>query len=179
MIHNTRHHIADNMILSNSGPGSESYKKIDHVAIAVLDLEKAIQFYTGIFSFEVVERRTTKGKKSGMISAVLAGNDYTLVLVQGDSPASQVSRYIEKYGPGVQHMAFEVEDIESIAKKLKEKGFEFITDVITAPGLKQIFSCRDANSGMMIELIERNQNYGFDDSNVNQLFEALENSDYY
>lgn len=167
------------MLNLNSGLHPEVYKRIDHVAIAVLDLESAIALYQGVFGFKLTERRKTEGQKTGMSSAVLEGKDYTIVLVKGDNPESQVARYIENYGAGVQHVAFEVEDIEDVVAQLTQKGLEFMTKIINGPGLRQIFSVRDANSGMMIELIQRTDNHGFDDSSVNELFETMEAGGYY
>lgn len=152
----------------------EYAKRIDHVAIAVLDLENSIQFYRDILGFKLTERRETKGKTSGMISAVLEAGDFTFVLIQGTEPESQVSEYIQKYGPGVQHVAIEVDDLVKASEKLKEHGYEFATNIIHGAGLDQIFSKRDPGSGMMIELIQRTGEVGFQDGNVQDLFEQLE-----
>src|SRR5439155_8123740 len=74
---------------------------IDHVAIACRELEPAIAHYRDTLGFELVERRTTEGEYSGMLSAVMKAGPITFVLVQGTSPESNVSQYIEHYGPGV------------------------------------------------------------------------------
>jgi methylmalonyl-CoA/ethylmalonyl-CoA epimerase len=156
-----------------------TYKKIDHLAIAVLDLEKSIYFYTALLGFKLLERRETYGEKTGMISAVLDAGNFTIVLLQGTQSHSQVSRYIEHYGPGVQHVAFEVKGIDSVAAKLQESGVQFATNVIQGDGLKQIFTKREPLSGMMIELIERTQVTGFQEQNVNSLFRQLEETEHF
>lgn len=154
------------------------YKKIDHVAIAVHELEEAISFYRDVLGLELMERRETQGKKSGMISAVMSAGHFTIVLLQGSEPESQVSQYVSNYGPGVQHIAFEVDQIEPAVEILKNKGFEFATNIITGNALRQAFSKRDINSGMMIELIERNAEIAeFEDNNVNDLFSQLETAE--
>ncbi|HTQ79143.1 MAG TPA: VOC family protein, partial [Thermoanaerobaculia bacterium] len=61
---------------------------IDHVAIAVHNLEESIDFYTKIVGFELVERRETKGHHTAMISAVLKAGPVTFVLLQGTSAES-------------------------------------------------------------------------------------------
>jgi len=109
-----------------------------------------------------------------MLSAVMKAGDLKVVLLKGASEESQVSRYVQEYGPGVQHVAFMVEGIEAVVKDLRSRGLPFDTDVITAPGLKQAFSKRDPVSGMMFELIERTGEEGFADANVQKLFESLE-----
>lgn len=154
-------------------------RSIDHVAIAVRNLEESIKLYTEVLGFELKERRRTEGKATAMISAVLtAGGAVTIVLLEGTSPESQVSRFVEHFGPGVQHIAIGVEDLPEMAQDLKAAGMEFDTTVIQSPGLRQIFTKRDPGSGMMFELIER-MGGDFSDASVQQLFEQLEKKDSY
>jgi methylmalonyl-CoA epimerase len=149
---------------------------IDHVAVAVRDLEASIRFYTEVLGFEVVERRRTEGKATAMISAVLKAGPLNFVLLEGTTPESQVSRFIEHYGPGVQHIAIGVTDLPALAEDLKAAGLEFDTTVIQGGGLRQIFSRRDPGSGLMFELIER-LGGDFSDQSVQQLFNQLEEKD--
>lgn len=160
--------------VSKMGP---LYDQIDHIAIAVKDLPKAISFYRDILGLEVVEERETLGKFSGMVSAVLSAGKFSIVLVQGTSEKSQVSQYIEAYGVGVQHVALAVDDIDDAVATLKEKGIEFVTDIIVGSGIKQIFSRRDKTSGMMFEIIERTSQNGFQDDTVKNLFDQLESKE--
>ena len=153
-------------------------KSIDHVAIAVTDLEDSIRFYTQVLGYELHERRKTEGKHTAMISAVLRAGPITVVLLQGTSPDSQVSKFIDHFGPGVQHLAIGVENLPEMAEELKGAGMEFDTTVISSPGLRQIFSKRDDGSGMMFEFIER-MGGDFTDQSVQQLFEQLEKKDAY
>ena len=150
------------------------YNVIDHIAIAVVDLEQSILFYRDVLGLELVERRQTEGKTTGMLSAVFSAGNFTIVLLQGTSEESQVSRYVQEYGPGVQHVALAVDNLEEAADKLRSQGFDFATNLINGNGLKQIFSKRDKNSGMMYELIERTGEEGFLDDNVQSLFNQLE-----
>jgi methylmalonyl-CoA/ethylmalonyl-CoA epimerase len=159
---------------ANPPAGLRKYiTSIDHVAIAVQNLEESIQFYTGVLGFELTERRRTEGKQTAMISAVLKAGSITVVLLEGTSPESQVSRFVEHFGPGVQHVAFGVQNLPEMAEELKGSGMEFDTTVIQSPGLRQIFSARDQGSGMMFEFIER-MGGDFSDQSVQQLFEQLE-----
>jgi methylmalonyl-CoA/ethylmalonyl-CoA epimerase len=155
---------------------SKYARSIDHVAIAVRDLEESITFYTDVLGFELKERRRTEGKNTAMVSAVLKAGPITVVLLQGTSPDSQVSKFVEHYGAGVQHLAIGVEDLPQMAEDLKASGMEFDTNVIQSPGLRQIFSARDKGSGMMFEFIER-MGGDFSDQSVQQLFEQLEKKD--
>ena len=152
---------------------AEHVQGIDHLAIAVTDLEASIKWYTEVLGFSLVERRETTGAKTGMISAVLQAGRLNFVLLQGTSPDSQVSRFVAHYGPGIQHVAIAVDDIENVSESLKLNGLQFDTTLIDSGGLRQIFSKRDTMSGLMIELIERSAS-GFADQNVAALFSQLE-----
>src|SRR5689334_20851799 len=74
---------------------------IDHVAVAVDDIAQAIDWYTNTLGFHLVEERETHGEHTSMLSAVVSAGSAVVVLIQGTSPQSQVSRFIEKFGPGV------------------------------------------------------------------------------
>jgi 4-hydroxyphenylpyruvate dioxygenase-like putative hemolysin len=150
--------------------------EIDHIAIAVRNLEASIAFFTGVLGFELRERRKTEGKQTAMISAVLKAGSITIVLLEGTSPESQVSKFVDHFGPGVQHIAIGVKDLPRIAEDLRQAGLEFDTSVIESPGLRQIFTRRDSGSGLMIEFIER-MGGDFSDQSVQQLFEQLEKKD--
>jgi len=151
-------------------------KSVDHIAIAVNDLEQSIEFYGKVLGFQLHERRRTEGKTTAMVSAVMKAGPITIVLLQGSTPESQVSKYVEHYGPGVQHIAVAVENLPEMAEELKGAGMEFDTNVISSPGLRQIFSARDPGSGMMYEFIER-MGGDFSDESVKSLFEQLEKKD--
>lgn len=149
--------------------------RIDHLAIAVLDLESAIDFYCGILGFELLKQREVKGKFSGMIAAELCGNGFTIVLVQGTNKESQVTRFVEEYGPGVQHVAIEVDDVEEAKARLSKTGLAFSTNIIHGDQLKQIFTLRDKNSGTMFEFIEKKKRTSqFEKTSIQNLFEQLE-----
>lgn len=154
--------------------------KIDHIALAVRNLDESIAFYQRQLGFELVERRSTEGEKTGMVSAVLRAGAITIVLVQGTAPESQVNRYIESYGPGVQHIAIEVRDVQKLMRELSNSGVEFSTSLIEGREICQAFTARDRASGMMYEFIERQTNDGdFTDKSVQELFEQLERNDAY
>ncbi|PLY40174.1 glyoxalase [Janthinobacterium sp. ROICE36] len=151
--------------------------RIDHIAIAVRDLDEALFLYQEILGFELVARREVKGAFSGMISAELKAGGFSIVLVQGTDPQSQVSRYIAEFGPGVQHVAIEVEDVASVEMTLRKSGLKFATEVIRGSNLVQIFTRRDSNCGMMFEFIQRVEaEDGFETVNIQKLFEQLEES---
>lgn len=152
---------------------------IDHVAIAVRDLDAAIAYYGDVLGMELQERRQISGRISGMDSAVMTAGGVKFVLVQGDSPESNVSRYIAAYGPGVQHVAIEIPDAQEAIEDLRARGADLLTGIIRGPGLDQIFTKREQSSGMQMEIIARAENEGFDPRNVQELFEAMERENVY
>jgi methylmalonyl-CoA/ethylmalonyl-CoA epimerase len=154
------------------------YDRIDHIAIAVKDLEAAIEFYTSTLGFALTRRLQIGTDECGMITAEIENNAIKLVLVQGTVPASPISRLVMNYGPGVAHVALSVTDVESTMARLQGQGVQFDTAVIEGPGLKQVFTSRDVNSGMSFEFIQRTSEQGFLEGNVQQLFAQLSHSSY-
>ncbi|MCC7248183.1 MAG: VOC family protein [Lysobacter sp.] len=158
-----------------AGPPGDGYLQIDHLAIAVRDLEQAIVFYRDVLGFTLMRRLVTRGRSTGMISAEMEFNGIRFVLCQGTEQASQVSRLIDEYGPGVAHVAMRVNDVCSTVNDLSARGMAFDTNVIEGPGLRQAFTTRCDNSGLSFEFIQRDSGQeGFVDTNVEQLFHQLE-----
>lgn len=158
---------------------SSTFQQIDHIAIAVKDLDEGINFFCKVLGFELIQRRRVQGVCTGMVSAELEYNAIKFVLCQGTEPESQVSRLIEHFGPGVAHIALGVSDAEAAASELGSRGLKFDTTVIRGSGLRQVFSSRDANTGLSFEFIERGGEDGFLESNVSELFAQLEKSGAY
>jgi 4-hydroxyphenylpyruvate dioxygenase-like putative hemolysin len=146
---------------------------IDHVSLAVEDLDKAVAPYVRLFGFTLGERLETHGASTGMVSAVLKLGGTTFVFTQGTSPDSQISQFITNYGPGVTHVAIRVSHLTGIVDELRAAGVEFATDVIESPGLRQIFTRRDPSSGLMLELIQRDGG-GFAPDSIERMFRSLE-----
>jgi methylmalonyl-CoA/ethylmalonyl-CoA epimerase len=155
------------------------YARVDHIALAVRELEPAVALFRDVLGFKLIRRLSTRGTHTGMLSAEMEHNGIRFVLCQGTEPESQVCRLIENYGPGVAHIALEVEDVPGTVAALSAGGLDFDTKVIAGPGLTQAFSSRCANTGMCFEFIARSNESGFLDANVQQLFDQLERADKY
>lgn len=151
---------------------------IDHVAVAVVDLPEAIAWYTQKLGFHLVEERETLGNHTGMLSAVVTAGSAVVVLIQGTSPQSQVSRFIQKFGPGVQHIAFGVRDMDEAVQRVGACGGGLDTPLIVDTGIRQAFLRRDPGSGVRVELIERTGG-SFSNETVRQLFLTFEANDLY
>ena len=152
---------------------SRTFKAIDHVALAVSDLEGAVRTLKS-FGFNEEERREIKGAATGMTSSVMIAGGVKIVILQGIGAESQISRFIERYGVGVHHLAVLVDDLQDAYQQLQAAGLDFQTDLIGGEDLIQCFVKRDEGLGIMIELIERKKAEGFTDKNVSELFSQME-----
>lgn len=148
---------------------------IDHLALAVPDIDAATRWVRDVLGFELEEERETHGKHSGMKSAVLRLGSVTIVLTEGIGPKSQTTQFVESFGAGVQHVAFRVDNLGHAISAMEVNGLEFSSPRLDSDGLSQIFSLRDPATGLMVELIERRDFDGFRDENVQRLFDSLEN----
>lgn len=172
----------ENEIIGNDGEHAPTAldncaRRIDHVAIAVQNMDEAVAMFEQHYGFTVVERRKVEGEFSGMIMVTMQAGGVTFVLCEGDSPKSNVCQYIERFGPGVQHVAIEVRDQPQLVDDLRERRADLLTGIVSSPGLDQTFTRRDANTGMQFEFVTRTQNTGF--NNVKELFTAMERENVY
>lgn len=148
--------------------------KIDHIAIVVKDLNIAIEHFTKI-GFFLKQNMAIKKDTPGAISAVVTLGEVRLVLLQATEANTCLTRYADEYGYGVHHFALQVPNFENFYAEL-EKKVHFDTPVCRGKGLTQVLGKRDLNSGIMVEIIQRDGdfNYELDDENVNDLLQALE-----
>jgi methylmalonyl-CoA/ethylmalonyl-CoA epimerase len=100
--------------------------KIDHIAIAVENLEEAVELYERIFGLAVTHRERVADFETETATFELPGG--AIELVQGTSEKSPVRKFVEARGPGVHHIAFAVEDIERTLAGLKAKGVRLIDE---------------------------------------------------
>jgi methylmalonyl-CoA/ethylmalonyl-CoA epimerase len=147
--------------------------QIDHIAIAVENIEDSVRFYRDILGFEDVDRRTTRGARTSMVSAVMRQGASTFVLVQGNEPDCQVTRFVREFGQGVQHVALRVRSLGTALEAMRRLGINPATDVIEGRGINQVFLERHGPGGVRLELIERNGG-DFSDESVESLFRQFE-----
>lgn len=151
---------------------------VDHIAIAVEDLDEATKWYCDFLGFELQDRRMTHGRATSMSSAVVKSGEAVIVLVQGHQPECSINRFIENFGPGVQHIAFQVTDLYKAISAFGEGTEPEDTKVIDGDGIRQVFLKRSRGSGVRVELIERNGG-DFSDESVQDLFTAFEDRNLY
>ena len=128
---------------------------IDHIGVAVDSIEKARTFWTEVLGLSWEGSETVAEQKVTTGFFPVGGSE--MELLEATSPDSPVAGFIEKKGPGIQHIAFRVADIETALEELKEKGIRLIdnTHRIGAGGAKIAFIHPKETFGVLVELCER------------------------
>jgi len=151
---------------------------LDHVALAVIDLEQSVEWYKRVLGFKVLEERTTQGAHTAMRSVVMSSGKAVVVLLQGTTPQSQICRFIESFGAGVHHVALTVRSLDEVMARVSAANVVADTPMLTDEGLRQVFLQRDSQSGVRVELIERS-GVTFSDTSVEELFRSFEAKELY
>ncbi len=130
-------------------------KKVDHIGVAVANLDEALKFYTEVLGLnlegvEVVEDQKVK-------VAFLPVGDTEIELLESTDPEGPIAKYIEKKGAGIQHIAFRVDDIEKALDEMRRKGVRLIDEKprYGAGGAKIAFLHPKSTYGVLVELSER------------------------
>ena len=129
-------------------------KKIEHIGIAVKDLEASNQLFASLFGkkhykIEVVE-------SEGVMTSFFKAGPNKIELLQATNENSPIAKFIEKKGEGIHHIAFAVSDIEKEIERLKEEGFRMIHDTPKKGADNKLiaFLHPKATNGVLIELCQ-------------------------
>ncbi len=127
-------------------------KGLDHVAIVVRDLEKAIAFYQEAFGLELAEVEEVAEQK--VRTAIFGHGQGRIELICPTEAGTSVAKYLDKRGEGLHHICIEVEDIEASLAELKKQGAPLIdeTPKIGAGGAKIAFIHPKGTHGVLTEL---------------------------
>lgn len=130
--------------------------RIDHVGIAVADLDAAIDFYARAFGMRCVHQEVNA--EQGVREAMLAVGDSgsCLQLLEPLGPDTTIGRFLAKSGPGIQQMAYTVVDVEAVAAHLRAQGVRVLYETAktgTAGSKVNFVHPKDAG-GVLIELVE-------------------------
>ena len=129
-------------------------KRIDHVGIAVPDLDAALEFYARVFGVESVHEEVNEAQ--GVREAMVAVGDTTIQLLAPLNDDSTIAKFIDRSGPGLQQLAFEVEDIETTMAELSASGVRLLyPEPRTGTGGSRINFVHPKDAGgVLIELVE-------------------------
>lgn len=129
-------------------------KGLDHVAIAVNEIDEALEIYQHQLALKLEEVKVVEQQR--VRAAILHAGDLKIELLEPTDAESAVAKFLEKKGEGIHHIALLVSDIEKHLKELKEKGVFLIDDKprIGAEGGKIAFIHPKSTKGVLIELVE-------------------------
>ena len=129
-------------------------KKINHIAIIVPDLDSSLAFWRDTLGLPLTHTEEVKSQES--IVAFLPMGDSEIELVQPTTDTSGAAKFLAKRGPGLHHIALEVDNLAEMLMTLKEKGVRLIneTPIIAAGGNRAAFIHPESANGVLVELYE-------------------------
>jgi methylmalonyl-CoA/ethylmalonyl-CoA epimerase len=129
--------------------------KIDHIGIAVANLDETVKFYTDMLGMKIEKTETHAEQKVKV--AFLPVGDTELELLESTDPEGPIARFIKSKGEGIQHIAFQTENIEKAIAELKSKGMRMIDDKPRsgAGGTKIAFLHPKFTYGVLVEVVEK------------------------
>ncbi len=132
------------------------FTAIDHVGIAVADLDEAIAFYRDTFGMEAVHEETNveQGVREAMVAVGDSGS--CIQLLAPLTPESTIAKFLDRSGPGMQQLAYRVEDLDAVSATLRERGVRLLYDEARAgtSGSRVNFVHPKDAGGVLVELVE-------------------------
>ena len=137
------------------GKREDGGMKLEHVAVAVSELERGLALYRDLLGLEVSGVEDVP--EQGVRAALLRAGDVRLELLQPLSSSSPVARFIDRRGEGLHHIAFEVDDLEAVLRRLRDAGTPLVDEHPRpgAGGTRVAFLHPRAAGGVLVELVEK------------------------
>ena len=128
--------------------------KINHLGIATNGIDEALKFWSDALGLENVHTEIVEDQKVRV--AMLPIGESRIELLEPTSEDSPISKFLEKRGPGIHHIAVEVDDIEASLAKLKAHGMRLIDETprIGAEGCLVAFVHPSSANGVLLELVQ-------------------------
>jgi methylmalonyl-CoA/ethylmalonyl-CoA epimerase len=131
-------------------------RRIDHVGIAVTDLDEAKDFYRRAFGLETIHEEVNEeqGVREAMVAVADSGS--CIQLLAPLRPDSPIGRFLDRNGPGIQQMAYTVDDVEVAADRLRAAGVRMLYDTpkTGTAGSRVNFAHPKDCGGVLVELVE-------------------------
>ena len=130
-----------------------SYRGVHHLGVAVVDLDEAVERYARLFD-ATLEHRDAVGEQGVEAASVLVG-EARIELVTPTGEDTPVGRFLAKRGPGMHHVAYEVDDVETELARLAEAGVHLIDETPRRGlfGLEVAFVHPDSIYGVLTEVV--------------------------
>ena len=129
---------------------------IDHVGIAVADLDAAIAFYEKAYGMRCahVEVNEEQGVREAMMEVGDSGS--YIQLLSPLNPDTTIGKFLDKNGPGIQQMAYRVDDLDAVSEHLRSEGMRLLYDApkTGTAGSKVNFIHPKSAGGVLVELVE-------------------------
>jgi len=132
--------------------------KLDHVGIAVASIDEILSFYKDVLGLELAGVETVDEQKVRTAFLPIGGISGTEIeLLESTDPEGPIGKYIAARGEGVQHLAFQVDDLDAALAELKSSGIRLIDEVPRrgAGGARIAFIHPKSSHGVLVELCER------------------------
>lgn len=132
-------------------------KRIDHVAIIVRNIEQALAFYQDTLGIQPREIKEVPSEQVRIAFLPMGGpGGSEIELIEPTTPASSLTKYLEKRGEGLHHICLEVDNIDTALQEMKEKGALVLDERprVAAEG-RAIFLHPKGTNGVLLELIEK------------------------
>ncbi|MBN1518771.1 MAG: methylmalonyl-CoA epimerase [Spirochaetales bacterium] len=129
--------------------------KIDHIGIAVANLDQTLKLYTDVLGMSLHGTETVADQKVKV--AFLPLGDSELELLESTDPEGPIAKFIAAKGEGIQHIAFKVDNIEAALNEMRAKGIRLIDEKprYGAGGAKIAFLHPKSTGGVLVELCQR------------------------
>ncbi|MGB0146718.1 MAG: methylmalonyl-CoA epimerase [Flavobacteriaceae bacterium] len=129
-------------------------KRIEHIGIAVENLDQSIDLYTKLLNVECYKTEEVASEK--VITAFFKSADQKIELLASTDPEGPIAKFLAKKGPGLHHIAFAVEDIYVEIDRLKSHGFVFVSETPKrgADNKWVVFLHPKSSGGVLVELCQ-------------------------
>ena len=135
---------------------TDLFTAIDHVGVAVPDLDEAIAFYTSTYGMRMLHEETNE-EQGGREAMMAVGDSGSCIqLLAPLTPASTIAKFLDRSGPGIQQLAYRVTDLDAVSATLRERGLRLLYDAPrrgTSNSRVNFIHPRDAG-GILVELVE-------------------------
>lgn len=141
---------------TETGIPQHLFTAVDHVGVAVRDLDEAIAFYRDAFGMEVTHQETNE--EQGVREAMVAVGDSgtSIQLLAPLTEESTIAKFLDRSGPGMQQLAYRVTDLDQVSQVLRERGLRLLYDAPrrgTSNSRVNFIHPKDAG-GVLVELVE-------------------------
>ena len=143
-------------LVQPAGTEEPLFTHIDHVGVAVPDLDEAIAFYRDVFGMALLHTETNaeQGVREAMMG--VGGSGSCVQLLAPLTPESTIARFLDRSGPGVQQLAYRVRDVEAASAVLRARGMRLLYDEPRrgTSGSRVNFVHPQDAGGVLVELVQ-------------------------